>query len=286
MKSRGQKILNFFNKPYPFNDDLRSNAKIITFISLGILLFLIIFQPIEISSLSRKEIFYLISSLVASTFLTLSLNLIILPALFQKIFYVETWTIRREIIWDLWILLTISGSNFLLYSQLLGLVDIHFSDIVSLILVAILPVAVLIVINQDRLLRFHLKSAQELNKKLSENRDPKEKFIRFESTYKKDFLRIKPESLILIKSADNYIEVFYEIDGVVKNSLVRSTLKNAEIATQDFDNIFKCHRTFIINIDYVIEIKGNSQGYKLFFENLDFSASVSQKYIEDFKNMI
>jgi len=279
-------MLKFLNKPYPFNDDLRYNAKIILFISLGILVFLLIFQPIEINSFSKKEIFYLVTGIAVSTFLVLSFNLLVLPSLFPKIFYNKVWNIKREIIWNIWILLAISSSDFLFYSKLFGVIDINFSDIGKIVLLGLLPVAVLITINQERLLRSHLKYAQQLNKKLIESKQQKEKLIHFESDYKKDNLIIKSDSLILIKSSDNYIEVYYKSDGIVKKQMVRSSLKKAEESIQDFDFIMKCHRTFIVNINHIKEIQGNSQGYKLYIENLDFTALVSQKYIKDFNKII
>jgi len=50
--------------------------------------------------------------------------------------------------------------------------------------------------------------------------------------------------------------------------------------------ILRCHRTFIVNTNYIKEIQGNSQGYKLYFEMLDFPALVSQKYIKSIKENI
>lgn len=279
-------MLKFLNKPYPFNDDLRHNAKIILFISLGVLAFLLIFQPIEIDAFSKKEIIHLVSGLAVSTFLVLSVNLIILPSLFPKLFYNNVWNIKREIIWNLWILLTISSSDFLFYTQLFGVLEIRFSDIVKIILLGFLPVAVLIIINQERLLRSHLKSAQQLNKKLIEGKQQKEKLIHFESDYKKDNLSISPDSLIVIKSADNYIEVYYESEGMVKKQMIRSSLKKAIETVNELDFILRCHRTFIVNTNHIKEIQGNSQGYKLYFENLDFPVLVSQKYIKSFKDTI
>jgi len=179
-------MLNFLHKPYPFNDDLKHNAKTILFISLGVLVFLLIFQPIEVSEFSQKEIFYLLSGLALSTFFILTLNLIVIPSLFKKIS--ANWDIKREIIWNIWILFAISGSDFVLYTQLFGIININYSDIGRILLLGSLPVAVLIVINQQRLLRSNLKSAQQLNKKLIENKQHKEKLIHFESEYKKDGL--------------------------------------------------------------------------------------------------
>ncbi len=279
-------MLNFLNKPYPFNDDLRHNAKIIFFISLGVLAFLLLFQPIEIDTFSTKEIFQLIIGLAGSTFLVLSVNLIVLPSIFPKIFYSNIWNIKREIIWNIWILLTISGSDLLLYSQLFDMFDIQFSDIGKLVLLGFLPVAVLIIINQDRLLRSHLKSAQQLNKKLIINKQQKEKLIHFESDYKKDKLSISPNALIAIKSADNYVEIYYRSENIVKKQMIRYSLKKATETVNEFEFILRCHRTFIVNVNHIKEITGNSQGYKLYFENLDFPVFVSQKYIASFKERI
>lgn len=278
--------MNFLNRPYPFNDDLRHNAKMIFFVSLGILAFLLFFQPIEIYNLSTKEFLQLIIGIVGSTFLVLSINLIVLPSLFPGIFYYKVWNIKKEIVWNLWILLAITASDFLIYTQLFGIIDISFSEIGKIILLGFLPVAVLIIINQNRLLRSHLNSAQQLNEKLIENKYQKERLIHFESDYKKDTLSISPNALIVIKSADNYIEIHYHSEDTVKKHMVRMSLKKASEAINEFDFILRCHRTFIINIHYIQEIKGNSQGYKLHLENIEFPVFVSLKYIGSFKERI
>ncbi len=277
---------NFLQKPYPFNEDLRHNAKIILFISLGVLVFLLLFQPIEISAFSTRQVFYLFTGLAISTFLVLSLNLMVLPSLFPKVFDNSVWNIKREIFWNIWILLTISGSDLIFYSKLFGLIDITFYDIARIILLGFLPVSVLIIINQDRLLKSHLKSAQQLNNKLNLGRLQKEKLIHIKSDYKKDDLLINAKSLLFIKSADNYIEVYFLADGMVNKQMVRSSLNNAELAIQEFDFIIKCHRTFIVNVNHVVEIQGNSQGLKLDFKDVDSPVFVSPKYIDDFKKLI
>ncbi len=279
-------MLKFLNKPYPFNDDLRYNAKIILFISLGVLVFLLIFQPIDFATWSKKEIFYLVAGLVVSTFLVLSVNLIIIPILFPKIFYRNTWNIKKEILWNLWILIAISSSDFLFYSQIAGIIDISFFDITKILLLGLLPVAVLITINQERLLRLHLVSAQQLNKKLLENKQQNINLIHFESDYKNDTLVIKADLLIVIKSSDNYIEVFYKNEGLVKKQIIRSSLKRVEELISKYDFIMRCHRSYIVNIKFINEIKGSPQGFQLFMEGLDFPVLVSQKYIHEFKNKI
>jgi len=293
------KGLNFLNKPYPFNDNLKHNAKIIFFISIGILGFLLLFQPIDVSTLSNKEIFYLVSGVGASTFLSLSLNLLILPSFFPRLFRNSHWKIWKEILWNLWILITISGINFLFYTKLLGLfsfeifdpnkvglLELNFNTIVSIVLVAVLPVTALITINQNRLLQLHLKSAIKLNQKLVENKEIDKKLIFFESEYKKDNLTIKIYSLLFVKSANNYIEVYYKDKDEVKHQMVRCSLLKAEEILKDFDFIIRCQRTYIVSTKHIERIEGNSQGYKLYFQKVDFPVLVSQKYTNEFQKII
>ncbi|MBU2651891.1 MAG: LytTR family transcriptional regulator [Bacteroidetes bacterium] len=279
-------MLSFFNKPYPFNDDVKYNARIILFISLGILVFLLVFQPVDISSFSRKKILFLVTGYAVSTFLTLTINLIVLPSLWPKFFESSKWNIKREIFWNIWVILAISGCYFLFYTRLFGIINIRLMDVIKIILLAVIPVAALITINYNRLLRTHLKSARLMSRKLIESKQQQQKMVYFESEYKKDHFRIQSGAIILIRAADNYIEVYYESDGAVRKQMIRNSLKNIETLLGEFDFIVQCHRSFMVNINHIKEIQGNPLGYKLFFEGIDFPAIVSQKYIDDFRKVI
>lgn len=280
------KYLNFLYKPYPFNDDLKHNAKLILFISLGVLAFLLAYQPVEISTLSSRELFYLAAGVAVSTFLVLTLNLIVLPSFLPKVFNSNVWNIKREIFWNVWILFAISGSDLIFYSRLFEIFEISFYDIIKIMLLGLLPVAVLIIINHQRLLQANLRSARELNKRLMESRSQQDKLIEFQSDYKNDVLSVRAGSLILVRSADNYIEVYYEGRRGVKKQMVRSSLKRAEEAVKPFDFIFKCHRTFIVNLHYIKEITGRPNGYTLYFTHLDFPVMVSQNYVKAINKLI
>ena len=139
--------LRFLNKPYPLNDDLKHNAKIVLFLSIGVFAFLSLFQPIGISAFSRKEIIYLVFGIAASLFVILTLNLIVLPSVFPRFFNSSRWNIKREIGWDLWMLLSISSCALLVYSKILGPIGIAFTDVLKVILIGSVPVALLIIIN-------------------------------------------------------------------------------------------------------------------------------------------
>lgn len=278
-------MLELFNRPYPFSDDLKHNSKIIFFISVGVIVFLFFFQPFDISLLAEKEKYYLIIGFGFITFLSLSLNLLFIPSIFPKNFSSAVWKIKKEIFYNLWILSTILlGYSF--YCNFLGILKFDFDMVIKLIVTAIIPISVLIIINHNKMLRLHLKLADELSKKLKENKLIQEKIIHFTSDYQKDSLAIKVSLVLFIRSANNYIEVFWKEADIIKNQMVRCSMVNAEELLKEYKFIFKCHRSFMVNISYIERIEGNSQGYKLYFENVSFSIPVSKNFASKLQELI
>jgi len=278
-------MLNIFNKPYPFNDDLKHNAKIVFFTSLGVFVFLFLFQPLDISSLPTKEKYYLMIGFAVITFLALSLHLMIIPSLFPKKFSSAEWTIKKEILWNLWILFTILAGYFFL-TNFLGAMKFGFSMVIMLMLTAVIPISVLIIVNRNKMIRSHLKLADEMNKKLKENKSIQEKIVYFNSDYQKDSLAIKVSSLLCIKSANNYIEVFWKEVETVKSQMIRCSMVNAEGILKEHKFIYKCHRSFLVNINHIDKIEGNSQGYRLYFENVNFPIPVSKNLLSKLQELI
>jgi len=278
-------MLNPFNKPYPFNEDLKHNSKIIFFISVGVPLFLLLLQPFDISLLPRRDKYYLAIGFGVITFLSLSLYLLFIPSLFPKKFTSLKWNVKKEIFWNLWILFTILTGYFF-YSKTLGVLKFDFNMVIKLILTAVIPISALIIINQNRMLRTHLRRADEINKKLKDSKLRQEEVINFISDYQKDSLAIKVSLLLFIRSANNYIEVFWKDGDSVKNQMVRCSMAYAEELLKDYKFIIKCHRSYIVNISYIDRFEGNLQGYKLFFENIDFPIPVSKSFASKLQELI
>jgi hypothetical protein len=278
-------MLNIFNKPYPFNDDLKYNTKVIFFISTGVFAFLWLFQPFEIGILPVRQKYYLMLGFGFITFLSLSLYLLFIPSLFPKKFSSAVWSIKKEILWNSWILFTILVGYFF-YTKWLGVMKFNFYTVIKLVLTATLPISGLIIVNQNRMLRSHLKLADELNKKLKEHKLNQEKIIHFTSDYQKDSLALKVSSILFIRSANNYIEVFWKEGDIIKNQMVRCSMTSAEEIVKEYKFIFKCHRSFMVNINYIERFEGNSQGYRLYFENINFPIPVSKNSATKLKELI
>lgn len=278
-------MLKLLNKPYPFNDNFKQNARVIFFISVGVFGFLFLFQPLQIDMLATRDKYFLVIGLGVITFLSLSLNLLILPSLFPKIFIHRTWTIKKEIFWDLWILFTVSVGYYLYYKAL-GIMIFGFEIIIKLILIAIIPTSVLITINRNLLLRTHLRTAQEINRKLHDNREIAEKLVHFVSDYQKDTLSVKVSQILLIRSAGNYIEVFWKQAADASRQLIRYSLTNAEEVVKEYKFIMRCHRSFLVNVNHIDRVEGNSQGYRIYFDKIDFPVPVSKIYVNKLRELI
>ncbi len=280
-------MFKFLNKPYPFNDDLKYNSIITFFISVGVFVFLLLFQPFNISSLETMDKYYFMIGLGLVTFLALSINLLFFTSIFNRMFFNTTWNIKKEILWNIWILFTIS-SGYYLFCRKFGIriLEFEYNIVITLLLVAVFPISALIIINYSRILRLHLKFATELNKKLNDNKIKQEKIVHFDSDYQKDSLSVKISLILFIRSANNYIEVFWKDNETVKSQLVRCSMTKAEQILKDDKFIFKCHRSYLVNINFIEKVEGNPQGYKLFFEKVDFSIPVSKNYASKLNELI
>lgn len=276
----------FFKKPNPYNEDLRQNVKLVFFISLGVMGFLALFQPINFAPFTRNEIVYLIGGTSLTTFLVLVFNIIILPSLFPKLFFHKNKSFVRDLFWNIWILVSLSFANLLLFYKLFGFKYFSFEVVTQISLLGFIPLSVLIITNHFRSLRAQVRQEKAINQSLMESKKTEDKFIHFESEYKNDNLIIKPETIFLIKAADNYIEVFYESEGELKNRMIRSSLVKAETLLSEYNYIIRTQRSFIVNVRQIKEIQNAPDGYKLLFNKSDLVAFVSQKYISDFKKLI
>ncbi|WP_366512832.1 LytTR family transcriptional regulator DNA-binding domain-containing protein [Kordia sp.] len=58
-----------------------------------------------------------------------------------------------------------------------------------------------------------------------------------------------------------------------------------EIRLQEFSNIYKTHRSYLVNLDKIISCSGNAQGYQLSLENYTNTVPVSRSKLKAF-NML
>jgi hypothetical protein len=72
----------------------------------------------------------------------------------------------------------------------------------------------------------------------------KDEYITFKGDNKLDFLKIKKEELICVSNSQNYVEIYFLENEVLKTKLIRSSLKKVQY---EFDFLIQVHRSHLIN---------------------------------------
>lgn len=94
------------------------------------------------------------------------------------------------------------------------------------------------------------------------------------------------EKVLFMKSADNYVAVYFIKDGKVKKELVRTSLKRLETELDEFP-IRRCHRSYMVNITKISVSMKSNQGLSLaLMDYEDESIPVSKNYKAFFTRLI
>jgi len=273
-------MLDFLNKSYPFNDDPKQNLKFSIGISLGIFLFILFFQPIDLMTTDFNNKLLIIAGFGGITFFSLILLLIIAPSILPELFMSGKWNFKRDIVLNvcIWVLISVAST---FYARYVGKTNITFYSVFVIVFLSLVQVAILIIANRFETLKIKLQSALNLNEKpdktIKEGNEPVE--IEFDSENKFEKISLQLTEIIMLRSADNYIEIFWEKEGEIKKKLIRQTLQNTEYQLTNYPQIIRCHRTCLFNTNYVSKLNIYPQGYKLKLKYIDEEIPVSRQYI-------
>ena len=270
----------FMNRPYSFNDDLKYNLRLITGISIGMFLFYLFFQPLDLKNADFNNRLVIIAGFGFITFFILGIALIFLPFIFPRFFQTGKWNLIRDIILNavIWILIS---TAYTFYARYVGLIEITLHSMFKILLLGLAPVAILVVVNQNKILKRYLQYALELTKILEPEEGEKStegKEIIIESDNKSESLKVEIDNLALIKSANNYIEVFWEKDGEIRKKLIRNTLTNIENQLKYYSTFIRCHRTAVVNKMYIERKVGASHGLHVKLKGMEELIPVSRQY--------
>ena len=282
-------LFKLINKPHPFIFNWKSVVipGIVTF------LVIILFAPIGYDRLDVEfRIFFgFINGLIASLSVwgVVYLFKIIFPSFMQE----EKWNIGKEFLLVLSVLFVIILCIFLLFS-LAGLSrqsydKLFLNIVIKTILISIVPILVLIVIDQNTHQKRKLKQALELTRNLRSNilnEKNSEHKLKLEAENHKTELIVKPEDIYYLKSDGNYVEVYYDsgLDQIQKK-LIRNRLKSLE-ETLPEATFFHCHKSYIINLNKIVRIEGNARNLELILKNIPERVPVSRQKKKALENLI
>lgn len=278
-------ITNILNRPYPL---LLNKWKLAIYVSIFISFFLSVFQPfgLQFVDIENKTIVLIGYGMV--TFVILLIDFFIVPVLFKSFFYEENWTVWKQILWLVFIVLTISIGNYgysVYFSifQWVGLQGLLIFILFTLP-IAIIPIIAITLITQNVYLKRNLKISAQINESINQNASDNDnsKLITLNSGIQKYSFPLN--EILLIESEGNYAQIYHVENGQIKTLLIRNTLKNisAEIHEKE---LFKCHRAYIINMKHVEKVKGNSHGISISMKQIEKQIPVSRNNTKAFTEL-
>lgn len=279
-------MLNSLTRPYPLLS-LREALWRDALFSILLAVFLLIFRPfgLEVYGFNRA---YVILGYGIISLITTTANDAVAYLVFTNTFTEKNWVVYKQLVWLLWHLLLL-GITCFCYAASIDAFPFTITGFLKVqlyvLLCALVPVTLLVTIKQNYLLKRNLAEAEQLAGGLGTAVTPvipaganniTEQPITLYSENSKEWLVVKPASLMLLAAQDNYVKCYWLEDGSVKKKLLRNTLSRIEDALQDYKQFFRCHRGYIINLTAVSNISGNSQGYTAVLNFINTNIPVSR----------
>ncbi|MFO7656054.1 MAG: LytTR family DNA-binding domain-containing protein [Bacteroidales bacterium] len=269
-------------------DELIENLKLIFAIGIGLYLFILFFQPFEqlVPDLNEQLLFN--AGLAGIMMLLMWLFRILLPSLFESISEFEKFNLHSELLYfSIWAL---SSVAFVFYIRYVGGIRMSFFLVFKIIIVCFASTALLRSADERNSVSKMLRALRDKNRNLSSQilqtaitENPEEVFA---SENKSEIVKLKTDNIVLIKSADNYVEIFFKEDDKIQQKLIRNTLKDIENQLKKHAQFIRCHRTCIINKKHVYDFKHDYAGYRLKLSGFGEDVPVSRQYLLAVKEAI
>lgn len=100
-----------------------------------------------------------------------------------------------------------------------------------------------------------------------------------------DWLKIELSHLLFLEVSDNYTTIYYLLNGQLQRKLLRGSLKHFENQLQQ-TAVQRCHHSYMVNLDQVRFVGGNTRGLKLYLRHYDEAIPVSRKYSSDISSAL
>ena len=212
----------------------------------------------------------LISAGVSSVFVW------VLPPVFPRWYAEQGWTLGKEVVNTLALLLSIAVCVWLYVAWLTGMVlsfRLFFIVLLWVLILGAFPTVLFALWNRN------IQSKPEVEKPSSVP------LVFLGDT--REMLEMDAMSFLYAESEGNYVRLYYlsSHDQKQTSKLLRLTMKQAE-ASASTPFIVRCHRAYLVNLRRVNKVDGNSQGCRLRLEGCSDEVPVSRSYVKEVQALI
>ena len=282
-------ISKWLREPYP---SLVSPWKAVVVPTVIVFLILYLLQPFGIARMESGKLWATLGSACISAGVS-SLFVWVLPWLFPRYYEERAWTLGKEVLNTLALLLCIAVCVWLYVAGIIGMmpsVRLFFTVLLWVLMLGVFPTVLFVMWNHNIQLARNLREAQEMNLRLSEKHEVEQSPSSqlFFSGGMKESLEIDARSFLYAEAEGNYVCLHYlsPKDNRPVSKLLRLTMKQAEAAIASAPFIVRCHRAFLVNLHQVTKLEGNSQGYRLRLEGCVDEVPVSRGYAKEVKALL
>ncbi len=213
------------------------------------------------------------------TFLLIGVLQIILPWIFPIRLNKKNWDLKREIIVQflLWVLNSVAWA---FYTAYVANVKLSMYLAVKIVILSLAPPVIILFIKEFRSLRMQVDGLKV------QHREKRQEHIELVSENRSEKLALASGELILVQSAENYVEIQYLAGGTWTKKLLRATFKSIEDQLRPFSQMIRCHRSYIINMDHVIKLHREYGRIYLKMNGIEENIPVSRQYLLGITNAL
>jgi len=290
--------------PYPAVGSKTSRYYLSVIAALFVGGFLWLFQPFEMAELQASQRLTQAAAYGGVTFVMVFFNVGLLPDFFPVIFKSRSWTVLSEITFEIYNLLCIMVGNTFMHAFLLNepfKFEVLKAFFIPTFSIGFFPVIFYVLYRQIVLEKENVAISNEIQPLVTHHlefekdqsalntTEQKQHIVTLSSEDGREEYTLSITDILYLESAANYVELVYYTEGNSKpqKMLFRNTMKNIEAMLSAYPDVFlRCHRSFIVNIEFIKLVKGNSQGINLFLaDGIDY-IPVSRTNIPQLKALL
>ncbi len=250
--------MGILKRPYREIGTPRERVIAILVFGLFIFLFLFLFRPFGLAQLKTIQVLLVTFGFGAvTTFMLFIFKFLLEVKLISK----ENWTFGKNLLWDALIASAIGVANYvyitLIFHQVFFFKYMIYS-IWTAWLVGSIPVTISYIVSFNKMYRkiLHEVSADEKDFLWEDD-------VLIRAGNPKNETRFNPRKIVYISSNDNYVTLASVNGESISKTTLRGTLKSADAELKKKGNFIRCHKCYIVNLDFAQKLIGHNQNMKI-----------------------